>query len=44
MPERKMTTARAMAEKAVDVVCAKLGLEIPCRTREVPLLSYRAFF
>ncbi len=40
----KMTTARAMAEKAVDVVCAKLGREIPCRTRETPLLSYRAFF
>ncbi len=40
----KMTTARAMAEKVVDVVCAKLGLSIPCRTHEVPLLPYRAFY
>jgi glycerol-3-phosphate dehydrogenase len=40
----KMTTARAMAEKVVDVVCAKLGLSIPCRTHEVPLLPYQAFY
>jgi glycerol-3-phosphate dehydrogenase len=39
----KTTTARAMAEKTVDVVCSKLGIEAPCRTREVPLASYREY-
>lgn len=39
----KTTTARAMAEKTVDVVCAKLGVESPCRTRDVPLASYRDY-
>jgi glycerol-3-phosphate dehydrogenase len=40
----KTTTARAMAEKTVDVVCSKLGLEVPCTTRETLLLSYRAYY
>ncbi len=39
----KTTTARAMAEKTADVVCAKLGIEAACRTREVPLTSYREY-
>lgn len=39
----KTTTARAMAEKTADVVCAKLGVSAPCRTREVPLASYRSY-
>lgn len=39
----KTTTARAMAEKTVDVVCTKLGVEAACRTREVPLASYRDY-
>ncbi len=39
----KTTTARAMAEKTVDVVCAKLAVESPCRTRDVPLASYREY-
>jgi len=30
----KATTLRAMAEAAADVVCAKLGIQAPCRTRE----------
>jgi glycerol-3-phosphate dehydrogenase len=39
----KTTTARAMAEKTVDVVCAKLGVDATCRTRDVPLASYREY-
>lgn len=39
----KTTTARAMAQAVSDLVCAKLGLEASCRTREVPLASYRLF-
>jgi len=38
----KTTTARGMAEKLSDLVCAKLGLQAECRTRTTPLLSYRA--
>jgi glycerol-3-phosphate dehydrogenase len=34
----KATTARAMAEAAADLVCAKLGVVAPCRTRDVELL------
>jgi len=37
----KTTTARLMAEKVADQVCAFLGIEAPCLTREFPLLSYR---
>jgi glycerol-3-phosphate dehydrogenase len=40
----KTTTARAMAEKVSDIVCGKLGLTAECRTREVPLVSYRLFY
>jgi glycerol-3-phosphate dehydrogenase len=39
----KTTTARAMAEKVSDLVCGKLGVDAPCRTAEVPLVSYRRF-
>jgi glycerol-3-phosphate dehydrogenase len=37
----KTTTARHMAEKMSDMLCARLGLEAPCRTRSEPLLSHR---
>ena len=37
----KTTTARAMAEQAGDLVCARLGLTTECRTKEVPLLSHQ---
>ena len=37
----KTTTARAMAEKAADLVCARLGVTAECRTQEIPLLSPR---
>jgi glycerol-3-phosphate dehydrogenase len=40
----KTTSARAMAEKTADVVCQVLGIDVPCRTRETPLLSYRAYY
>lgn len=33
----KLTTFRLMAEKAVDLACAKLGISAPCRTRTEPL-------
>jgi glycerol-3-phosphate dehydrogenase len=39
----KTTTARAMAEAAADLVCRRLGVEAPCRTREVRLASHRSF-
>ena len=40
----KTTTARAMAEAVANLVCKKLNIAAPCRTREVPLASYRLFF
>ena len=40
----KATTLRAMAEKTADVVCQKLGLAVPCLTKDVPLLSYREYY
>jgi glycerol-3-phosphate dehydrogenase len=40
----KTTTARAMAETTADVVCGKLGVTTSCRTRDVPLHSYRDYF
>lgn len=40
----KATTLRGMAETTVNVVCQKLGLEIPCRTKEEVLLPYRAYY
>src|SRR6266568_1310352 len=40
----KTTTARAMAEKVSDIVCDKLGLTAECRTRDMPLASYRLFY
>jgi glycerol-3-phosphate dehydrogenase len=40
----KTTTARAMAEKVSDVVCRKLDISTPCRTRETVLTSYRYFY
>ena len=39
----KATTLRAMAETTVDVVCGKLGLDIPCRTRDTVLPHHAAF-
>ena len=40
----KATTMRAMAEAAADLVCAKTGRSIACRTRDTELLHYRRFF
>ncbi len=33
----KVTTCRLMAEKTVDLVCAKMGIDVPCRTHLEPL-------
>ncbi|MGZ8571270.1 MAG: FAD-dependent oxidoreductase [Actinomycetota bacterium] len=40
----KATTLRGMAELCADVICRKLGIEAPCRTRETVLLPHTAFF
>ncbi len=40
----KATTLRAMAETTANVVCAKLGIDAPCVTKETPLLSYRQYY
>jgi glycerol-3-phosphate dehydrogenase len=40
----KATTLRGMAETTVNVVCQKLGVDIPCRTKEEILLPYRAYY
>jgi glycerol-3-phosphate dehydrogenase len=40
----KATTLRAMAEGTADIVCKKLGLNVPCTTKDVPLLSYRQYY
>jgi glycerol-3-phosphate dehydrogenase len=35
----KLTTYRLMAERTADLVCQRLGIAQPCRTREEPLPS-----
>lgn len=40
----KATTLRGMAEATADVVCRKLGVDAPCRTRETVLLPHTAFY
>ena len=40
----KATTLRAMAEATADLVCAKLGLEAPCRTRDTVLAPHTAYY
>ena len=40
----KATTLRAMAEAGADLVCAKLGVAAPCRTREVVLAPHGAYY
>ena len=39
----KATTLRAMAKEAADLICAKTGRNIACRTAQTPLPSYRKF-
>ncbi len=39
----KTTTARLMAEKTADQVCAYLGVPAVCQTADTPLLTYRAW-
>jgi len=40
----KATTLRAMAEATADLVCAKLGVEAACRTRDSVLLPHTAYY
>ena len=40
----KATTLRAMAEKTADIVCEKFGVNVPCVTKDTPLLSYRQYY
>jgi len=40
----KATTLRAMAELCADVLCRKLGVDEPCRTRETVLLPHTAYY
>ena len=40
----KATTLRGMAEVCSDVVCGKLGVDEPCRTKETVLLPHAAAF
>jgi glycerol-3-phosphate dehydrogenase len=40
----KATTLRAMAEAAADLVCAKLGVDARCRTREAVLAPHTAYY
>jgi glycerol-3-phosphate dehydrogenase len=38
------TSLRAMAEATADLVCRKLGVDAPCRTREVVLEPHTAYW
>lgn len=40
----KATTLRGMAEATANVVVEKLGLDVPCRTRETVLYPFEAYY
>jgi glycerol-3-phosphate dehydrogenase len=40
----KATTARAMAEATANVVCRKLSIDAPCRTRDYVTLPHSAYY
>jgi glycerol-3-phosphate dehydrogenase len=40
----KATTLRAMAEKAADLICRKIGRNITCKTTTEKLFHYRHFY
>ncbi|HZD17588.1 MAG TPA: FAD-dependent oxidoreductase, partial [Actinomycetota bacterium] len=40
----KGTTLRGMAELCSNVICAKLGVQAECRTRETVLLPHTAYY
>jgi glycerol-3-phosphate dehydrogenase len=40
----KGTTLRAMAEVCADVICRKLDVDEPCRTRDTVLLPHTAYY
>ena len=41
---RQVHTLRGMAELCADVVCRKLGIDEPCRTRDTVLLPHTAYY
>jgi glycerol-3-phosphate dehydrogenase len=40
----KATTLRGMAELCADVICRKLDVDEPCRTRDTVLLPHTAYY
>lgn len=40
----KATTLRGMAEHCANMVCMKLGVDAPCRTRDTVLLPHTAYY
>lgn len=40
----KATTLRAMAERTADMVCAKMSINKPCMTKEIPLVDFREYY
>jgi glycerol-3-phosphate dehydrogenase len=40
----KATTLRGMGQVCADVVCRKLGIDEPCRTRDTVLLPHNAYY
>jgi glycerol-3-phosphate dehydrogenase len=40
----KATTLRGMAELCADLVCRKLGIDAPCRSRDTVLLPHTAYY
>ena len=40
----KATTMRAMAEETADLICRKLGKNIPCKTGQTKLTHYRDYY
>jgi glycerol-3-phosphate dehydrogenase len=40
----KATTLRGMAELCADVICRKLDIDEPCRTRDTVLLPHTAYY
>ena len=40
----KATTLRAMAEATADLVCRRLGVDAPCRTRDTVLAPHTAYY
>lgn len=40
----KASTLRLMAERAVDLLCRKMGYHVPCMTDQIPLLPHLSYY